>query len=97
MPQTIDVTGLSPETIQAVETLIDGLREKRTPEGELVQSQWPGPAPGERTEEYVKRWRAFVYGRVAAARRNATTSTAANSPSVPATGGAVRDLQGERL
>lgn len=96
MPQTIDVTGLPPEAIQAVEALIDGLREKRTAEGQLVQSRWPGPAPGETTEEYVKRWRAFVYGRVAAARRNATTSTASNPP-LPVAGSAVRDLHGERL
>lgn len=97
MQQTIDVTGLSPEVIQAVESLIDGLREQRTAGGEVVQAQWPGPGPGVSTGDCVKNWRAWVYGRVASARLAAAVD-APTRPTMPrGADGAISGLQGGRL
>jgi hypothetical protein len=60
MPQTIDVTGLSPEAVRVVETLVGMLREKGNsvggtppPTGGVPPSQLP-------YEEWSKWFRAWV-------------------------------------
>jgi hypothetical protein len=64
MPQTIDVTGLPPELIRVVETLVDAFRKQAekpaAPQPAVPQSTyWPGPPPGETAEEWIARWRAW--------------------------------------
>ena len=59
MPQTIDVTGLPPEAVRAVEVLVVMLREKATPASGSQPSYWPGPPPGETAEEWIARMRAW--------------------------------------
>ena len=58
MSQTIDVTGLSPDAIRAVEVLVGILREKATPVGEPHSPTRPGP-PEETPEQWVARFRAW--------------------------------------
>jgi hypothetical protein len=59
MPQTIDVTGLSPEAVRVVETLVGMLREKEQPPP-TPAPYWPGPPPGETAEEWIARLRAWA-------------------------------------
>lgn len=59
MPQTIDVTGLTPEAIRVVETVVDALRKQSPPPTAPQSSYWPGPPPGETAEEWIARLRAW--------------------------------------
>lgn len=52
MSRTIDVTGLSPEEVQILESI-----------AEILRTNPPvryGPPPGESAEEWVTRWRTFT-------------------------------------
>ena len=55
MPQTIDVTGLSPEAVRAVETLVGMLREKTTRAAGSAASVFDlvGKAPRPRTGDDI--------------------------------------------
>ena len=61
MPQTIDVTGLPPDAIRAVEVLVSLLRAKAEPETTPAPSlRLPnGPGPLGDPEEWVKWWYAW--------------------------------------
>lgn len=59
MSQTIDVTGLPPEAVQAVQALVDSFRKQPTP---AAASQTPaGAVPPSQLppEEWVKWWYAW--------------------------------------
>ena len=60
MPQTIDVTGLTPEAIRVVETVVDALRKQAAQPAPSPSAYWPGPPPGETAEEWIARWRAWT-------------------------------------
>jgi hypothetical protein len=62
MPQTIDVTGLSPEAIRAVQNLVDVFRNTPT-RPTTPPDYWPGPPPGETADEWIARIRAFAASR----------------------------------
>ena len=62
MQQTIDVTGLSPEAIRAVQTLIDAFRKQAAQPPAPPSTYWPGPPPGETAEEWIARLRAWSEG-----------------------------------
>ena len=49
MPQTIDVTGLTPEQVRQLQALVNAFR--RFPGGP-PSSFWSGPVPAEGTREY---------------------------------------------
>ena len=59
MPQTIDVTGLTPEAVRAVENLVNVFR------GQPPAPPAPqyGPPPGESAEEWIARFTARVKSR----------------------------------
>jgi hypothetical protein len=62
MSQTIDVTGLSPEAIRVVQTMVDVFREVSA-ELPAPSAYWPGLLPVETAEKWVARFAAHVDSR----------------------------------
>jgi hypothetical protein len=64
VPQTIDVTGLSPEAVRAVQALVETFRKQAAqpavPPAAPASTYWPGPPPGETAEEWIARLRAWA-------------------------------------
>jgi len=63
MQQTIDVTGLSPVAVQAVQVLVASLRGDEDQVRQAMKAHWPGPPPGETAEEWIKRFHAWCESR----------------------------------
>ena len=59
MQRTIDVSGLSPESVRAVEVLVAALHRDPTIASGL-KTYWPGPPPGETAEEWTRRLREWI-------------------------------------
>ena len=59
MAQTIDVTGLQPEHIRVLETLVEAFRKQVAQPAAPPSTYWPGPPPGETAEEWIARLRAW--------------------------------------
>ena len=59
MQQTIDVSGLTPEAVKAVERIVDVLREN-PPSSATGSTYWPGPPPGETAEQWIARFSAWT-------------------------------------
>ena len=59
MPLTIDVTGLSPVAVQAVQVLVATFQGDEEQVRQAMRAYWPGPPPGETAEEWIKRFRAW--------------------------------------
>lgn len=63
MSQTIDVTGLQPDQIRVLETLVEAFRKQPAPPppqpATPASTYWPGPPPGETAEEWIARLRAW--------------------------------------
>lgn len=53
MSQTLDVTGLLPEQVDAIQAMVNGYRRQN-------EAGSNGPPPGETAEEWSRRFRAWV-------------------------------------
>lgn len=58
VPQTIDVTGLTPDAIRAVQTVVAAFRGRSVPAYDPAARG--GPPPGETAEEWIARWDAYI-------------------------------------
>lgn len=69
MPQTIDVTGLTPEQVQKVEEQVEGYRQAAPPAAhappaeEPAKPYWTGPVPTQDSPDWVKWFRAWCASR----------------------------------
>lgn len=60
MSQTIDVTGLPPEAVLAVEVLVSVLRGEAKPGGEIPSRYWPDGPRDEATRKWVQQFQAWA-------------------------------------
>lgn len=63
MSQMIDVSGLPPVAVHAVQVLVAVLRGDQDQVRDALRAYWPGPPPGETAEEWIKRFRAWCESR----------------------------------
>jgi hypothetical protein len=64
MPQTIDVTGLTPEQITKLEEQVEGYRKAAPPPpAEEPKPYWTGPIPAQGTPEWGQWFRAWCASR----------------------------------